>query len=138
MRWNYSCKRKNGNTKEPCIGGVLGCPYEFNCKTSTVVGKAIVIFFSYMALLMLTYGDRMEKTWEACRMVEQEGLSYREAEQIVESDLFLDEYPQWNIGSPHQLVILHKMFLHVASQGQKEAECMCCRGCQGPCKRDKF
>ena len=81
MRWNYSCKRKNGNTKEPHIGGVLGCPYEFNCKTSTVVGKAIVvIFFNYMALLMLTYGDRMEKTWEAHCMMEQEGLSYMVAE----------------------------------------------------------
>ena len=35
----------------------------------------------------------MEKTLEACHMAEQVGLSYREAEQVVESDLFLDEYP---------------------------------------------
>ena len=48
-------------------------------------------------------------------MVEQEGLSFREAERVVETNLFLDEYPQWNIGPPHQSVILHKMFLHVAS-----------------------
>ena len=33
-------------------------------------------------------------------MAEQEGLSFREAEQVVETDLFLDEYPWWNIGSP--------------------------------------
>ena len=64
----------------------------------------------------------MEKTWEACRMAEQVGLSYREAEWVVESDLFLDEYPQWDLGSPHRSVILHEMFLHVESQGQKEAE----------------
>ena len=64
-------------------------------------------------------------------MAEQEELSYREAEWIVESDLFLDEYPRWNIRSPHRLVILHEMFLHVASRGQKEAEHMCHRGCQG-------
>ena len=126
------CKRKNGDAKEPHIGGVSGCPYEFNCKTYTVVGKSIiVIFFSYMALLMLTYRDRMEKTQEAHCMAEQEGLSYREAERVVETDLFLDEYPWWNIGSPHWSVILHEMFLHVASWGQKEAECMCCWGCQG-------
>ena len=87
-----------------------------------------------MALLTLTYGDRMEKTREACRMAEQEGLSYREAEQVVESDLFLDEYPQWNIRSPHWSVILHEMFLHVASQGQKEVEHMCCWGHQGHVK----
>ena len=84
-----------------------------------------------MALLMLTYGDRMEKTQEASHMAEQEGLSYREAEWVVETDLFLDEYPQWNIGSPHRSVILHEMFLHVASWGQKEAERMCHWGHQG-------
>ena len=84
-----------------------------------------------MTLLTLTYGSRMEKTREAHCMAEQEGLSFREAEQVVETELFLDEYPQWNIGSPHQLVILHKMFLHAASQGQKKAEHMCCWGCQG-------
>ena len=54
-----------------------------------------------MALLMLNYGGRMEKTREAHHVVEQEGLSYREAEQVVESNLFLDKYPQWNLGSPH-------------------------------------
>ena len=64
-------------------------------------------------------------------MAEQEGLSFREAEQMVETELFLDEYPWWNIGSPHWLVILHEMFLHAASRGQKEAECMCHWGCQG-------
>ena len=57
----------------------------------------------------------MEKTQEACHMAEQEGLSYREAEQVVETDLFLDEYPQWNIRDPHWSVILHEMFLHMAS-----------------------
>ena len=64
-------------------------------------------------------------------MAEQEGLSFREAEQVVETELFLDEYHRWNIGSPHQSVILHKMFLHAASQGQKEVECMCCQRHQG-------
>ena len=67
----------------------------------------------------------MEKTREACHMAEQVGLSYREAKQVVESDLFLDEYPQWGLGSPHRSVILHEMFLQAESQGQKEVECMC-------------
>ena len=64
---------------------------------------------------MLTYGGRVEKTWEDYHMAEQEGLSFREAEQVVETNLFLDEYPWWNIGSPHQSVILQDMFLHTAS-----------------------
>ena len=84
-----------------------------------------------MTLLTLAYGSRMEKTWEARRMAEQEGLSFREAAWVVETELFLDEYHQWNIGSPHRLVILHEMFLHATSWGQKEAEHMCCRGHQG-------
>ena len=54
--------------------------YKRNCKTCIVEGKCIIIFFSYMALLTLNYGGRMEKTREACHMVEHEGLSYREAE----------------------------------------------------------
>ena len=84
-----------------------------------------------MTLLTLIYGGRMKQIREACHMAEQEGLSFREAERVVETDLFLDEYPWWNIGSPHWTVILHEMFLHVASRGQKEAEHMCCWGCQG-------
>ena len=57
--------------------------------------------------------------------VEEEGLSFREAERVVESELFLDEYPQWGLGTPHWSVILHEMFLHAKVWGQKEAECMC-------------
>ena len=66
--------------------------YERNCK-ACIEGKCIIIFFSYTALLTLNYGDRMEKTREAHHMAEQEGLSYREAKRVVESNLFLDEYP---------------------------------------------
>ena len=57
------------------------------------VNLLLLFSFSYPALLALIYGDRMEKTREAHRMAEQAGLSYREAERVVESDLFLDEYP---------------------------------------------
>ena len=74
---------------------------------------------------MLRYGDRMEKSQIAHSRAEDEGLSFREAERIVESKCFLDEYPWWGLGTPHQMVILHEMFLHAAGRGQKEAECMC-------------
>ena len=74
---------------------------------------------------MLNYGDRMEKSRMACHRAEEEGLSFREAERVVESELFLDEYPQWGLGTPHQSVILHEMFLHAKAWGQKEAEHMC-------------
>ena len=74
---------------------------------------------------MLEYGDRMEKSWVTHCRVEEEGLSIREAERVIESKLFLDKYPWWGLGTPHWLVILHEMFLHAAGWGQKEAECMC-------------
>ena len=57
------------------------------------------------------------------------GNSVREAEHRIDIKLFLDEYPRWELGTPHQSVILHEMFLHAAEQGQKEAEHMVHRGC---------
>ena len=86
----------------------------------------IIIFPSYLALLTLNYGNRMEKSQMACHWVEEEGISFREAERVVELELFLNEYSQWGLGTPHRLVILHEMFLHAEAWGWKEAECMCC------------
>ena len=59
------------------------------------------------------------------------GISVREAECRIDVRLFLDEYPRRELGTSHQSVILHEMFLHAAAQGHKEAECMVCWGCQG-------
>ena len=53
---------------------------------------------------------------------------------MIESDLFLDECPRWDLGTLHQLVILHEMFLHAAAKGQQEVECMCCQGHRGSVK----
>ena len=90
------------------------------------MSKPIIIISSrYMTLLMLTYGSRMEKTREAHCRAEREEISFWEAQQMVELDLFLDEYPQWDLGTLHQPVILHEMFLHATARGWKEAECMC-------------
>ena len=40
----------------------------------------------------------------------------------MDVDLFLGAQDQWAKDSPHHLTILHKMFLHAAFEGQKEAE----------------
>ena len=58
------------------------------------------------------------------------GISIREAECQINVGLFLDKYPQWEIGTPHWSVILHEMFLHGTNRGQKEVECMVHCGCQ--------
>ena len=54
----------------------------------------------------------MEKSHVARCQVEEEGLSIREAERVIKSEMFLDEYPWWELRTPHQTVILCKMFLH--------------------------
>ena len=73
----------------------------------------------------------MERSRVARERAKEEVISFRESERIVDSELFLDEYTQWGLGTPHWLVVLHEMFLHAAGCGQKEAECMFCRGSQG-------
>ena len=64
----------------------------------------------------------MRKSQTTREWAREVGLSIREAEQRVDAELFLDEYPRWELGAPHQSVILHEMFLHTAEQGQKDAE----------------
>ena len=59
------------------------------------------------------------------------GTSVRESEHRIDVELFLDEYHQWELGTPHWSVILHEMFLHAAKRGWKEAECMVCWGHKG-------
>ena len=72
--------------------GFIG-PCRSNYGACAVVSKCIiVIFLSYSALLTLNYGDRMEKSQMACCQAEEEGLSFREAERVMESELFLNEY----------------------------------------------
>ena len=54
----------------------------------------------------------MERAGVAHEWVKEKGISYRESERMVDLELFLDEYPRWGLGTPHQLVVLHEMFLH--------------------------
>ena len=69
---------------------------------------------SYSTLLTLHYGGHFERSRVVQERAEEEGISIRESERMVDLELFLDEYPQWGLGTPHWLVILHKMFLHAA------------------------
>ena len=68
--------------------------------------------FSYPSLLELHYGGRMNKSQTAREWAMEVGLSVREAEQRLNAKLFLREYPRWELGAPHQSVILHEMFLY--------------------------
>ena len=81
---------------------------------------------SYLTLLELHYGGGMQRSWVAWVRAGETGISIWEFERQVNVELFLDEYPLWGLGTPHQSVVLHEMFLHAAKWGQKEAECMLC------------
>ena len=55
--------------------------------------------------------QRSQVAWERAR---ETGIPIQGLERQVDLELFLDEYPQWCLGTPHQLVVLHEMFLHAA------------------------
>ena len=54
----------------------------------------------------------MHKSQTAREQAIEAGLSFREAEWRLNAELFLDEYPRWEIEAPHWSGILHEMFLH--------------------------
>ena len=58
------------------------------------------------------------------------GLSISEAECHLDAELFLDEYPKWDVGGLHHPIILQRMFMHAPEEGQKEAERFICQGHQ--------
>ena len=61
----------------------------------------------------------MSKSQTAREWAREVGLSIREAEWRIDAKLFLDEYPRWELGAPHQSIILHEMFLHATEWRQK-------------------
>ena len=56
----------------------------------------------------------MHKSQTAREWAKEVGLSFREAEQRLDVELFLNKYPRWEIEVPNQSVVLHEMFLHNA------------------------
>ena len=54
----------------------------------------------------------MNKAQTAREWAIEVGLLLREAEHRLDAELFLDECHRWELGAPHQSIILHEMFLH--------------------------
>ena len=86
--------------------------------------------YSYHELMVAKYGCKREKSQEAKRRSTEEWKPMQEMERAVDVDLFLEAQKQWAKDSPHHLIILHEMFLHATSEGQKEAEQVVCWGHQ--------
>ena len=77
---------------------------------------------------LLNMGARRRNLREAKWRSAEEWRPICEMERAVDMDLFLEAQEQWAKDSPHHLFILHKMFLHAASEGLKEAEQVVCWG----------
>ena len=88
----------------------------------------MLLLLRYHALWELHFGDKLHKFLTAKEWAREEGLSVLEAEHHLDTKLFLDEYPRWDVGGLHCLLILQRMFVHAANEGQKEAEGFICQG----------
>ena len=78
--------------------------------------------------MIVEYKSKREKFQAAKRWAADEQRPVREMERIRDVELFLRIQHRWAEDSPHHVVILHKMFQHVATEGQ-EAEWIVCQGC---------
>ena len=61
----------------------------------------------------------MHKTQTTREQAIEVGLSFREVEQRLNANLFLDEYPRWEIEAPHWSIILHEIFCMLPSGGRR-------------------
>ena len=76
--------------------------------------------------------DKWHKSLAAKEWAKEGGLSIQEAECHLDAELFLNEYPQWDVRGLHCPFILQRMFVHATESGWKEAErliwCSCWHG----------
>ena len=80
------------------------------------------LLYSYRELMVAKYGCKREKSGEAKWRSTEEQKPVWEMERAEDVDLFLEAQEPWAKDSPHQLIILHEMFLHAAYEGWKEVE----------------
>ena len=95
------------------------------CDTTSLFAMTIHLFYfphSYHELLVTKYGCKREKSQEAKWRSAEEQRPICKMERALDVDLFLGAQDQWAEDSPHHLTVLHEMFLHAASEGQKEVE----------------
>ena len=76
--------------------------------------------------MVAKYCSKQEKSQEAKWRSTVEQRPVCKLERVMDVDLFLGLRDDWPEDSPHHLVILHEMFLHVASEGWKEVEQYIC------------
>ena len=71
-----------------------------------------------------------EKFQAAKQQAANEQRLVREMERIMDIELFLGIQGRWAEDSPHHMAIIHEIFQHAATEGQKEAKQIVCQGHQ--------
>ena len=62
------------------------------------------------------------------RLVEEKGISVREAERQLNTDAYLEEHQQWVPSGLHCQFLLQRMFLHASARGWREYDHGVCWG----------
>ena len=68
------------------------------------------------------YSSKRDKAEAAKGWAAQEAWSVREAERVMDVELFLEGQAKWEKDSPYCLAMMYEMFRHATDEGQKEAE----------------
>ena len=76
--------------------------------------------------MVTRYRSKQEKFQAAKQQAPEERKYVREMERVMDVELFLGIQDQWAEDNPHCLIILCKMFRHVAAKRQKEVERVVC------------
>ena len=94
---------------------LIASPFVFN-------SYLVFSLFPCRKLMVAKYRNKQERSQEAKQRSAIEQRSICKLERAMDVDLFLEIQSSWAKDSPHCLMILHEMFCHAASEGQKEAE----------------
>ena len=62
------------------------------------------------------------------KLAQETGISVREAERHLDTDMFLEECLRWPLLRSHCPFIMHWMFGHAKATGQKEHDWAICQG----------
>ena len=80
------------------------------------------VSYRYHRLMVKKYRSKRDKAAATKGWADQEGWSVREAERVMDIELFLEGQARWERDSPYHLAMRYEMFRHATNEGWKEAQ----------------
>ena len=68
------------------------------------------------------------RLWQQRRLVEENGISVRQAKRLLDTYVYLEEHHWWAPSGLHCQFLLQRMFLHAVAMGWKEYDSAICWG----------